>query len=129
MSAVAPATPGGEPAAHPAGAPSSVPFVVQLRSRPGTLRLGTGTEPVITVRVQMTEVWDTLRVEAPADTPVAMLKRRALELLVPDAAHPEDYVVKLRGFEVLDESLSLADAGARDGSIFLIHSRRRRPVR
>ena len=129
MSAVTLRTPGGEPAAHPAGSPSDVPFVAQLRSRPGTLRLGTGTEPVITVRVQMPEVWDTLRVQAPGDTAVSLLKLRALESLVPDAAHPEDYVVKLRGFEVLDESLSLTGAGARDGSIFLIHNRRRRPVR
>ncbi|HSA56002.1 MAG TPA: EsaB/YukD family protein [Gemmatimonadaceae bacterium] len=108
---------------------ASRPFVTELRSRPGTVRLGTGTEPVITVRVQMPEVWDTVRVEAPADTAVATLKHRALELLVPDAAHPEDYVTKLRGFEVLDESQSLAAAGARDGSIFLVHGRRRRPVR
>lgn len=129
MSAVAPLTPRGEPAGHPAGTPASVPFVAQLRSRPGTLRLGTGTEPVITVRVQMPEVWDTLRVEAPADTAISMLKLRTLEVLVPDAAHPEDYMVKLRGFEVLDESLSLTGAGARNGSIFLVHNRRRRPVR
>ena len=128
MSAIAPVT-RGEPAAHAAGAAAAVPFVTQLRSRPGTLRLGTGTEPVITLRVQMLEVWDTLRVGAPGDTPVSMLKLRALELLVPDAAYPEDYVVKLRGFEVLDESLSLTGAGAGDGSIFLIHNRRRRPVR
>lgn len=128
MSAIAPVA-SGEPAAHAAGAVSSTPFVAQLRSRPGALRLGTGTEPVITVRVQMPEVWDTLRVDAPADTPVSILKLRALELLVPDAAHAEDYVVKLRGFEVLDESLPLTGAGARDGSIFLVHGRRRRPVR
>lgn len=120
MSAVTPVAPGES---------TPAPFVAQLRSRPGALRLGTGTEPVITVRVQMPEVWDTVRVEAPADTPVAMLKLHALERLVPDAAHPEDYVVKLRGFEVLDESLPLTGAGARDGSIFLVHGRRRRPVR
>jgi hypothetical protein len=105
------------------------PFVAQLRSRPGTLRLGTGSEPVITVRVQVPEVWDTVRVEAPDDTPVATVKQRTLELLMPDAEHPEDYVVKLRGIEVLDESVPLAAAGAGNGAILLVTSRRRRPVR
>ena len=36
---------------------------------------------------------------------------------------------KLRGWEVLDEGASLADAGATDGSIFLLTHRRRRPVK
>lgn len=106
-----------------------VPFVAQIRSRPGVIRLGTGTEPVITVRVQVPEVWDTVRIDAPPDTAVAVVKDRALETLIPDEPHPEDYVIKLRGIEVLDESLSLAAAGAVNGSIFLVTSRRRRPVR
>lgn len=108
---------------------SAVPFVAEVRSRPGTLRLGTGTEPVITIRVQGAEVWDTVRIEAPPDTPVAVVKERALEALMPDETHPEDFVIKLRGWEVLDESLSLEAAGAINGSTFLIMSRRRRPVR
>jgi hypothetical protein len=41
----------------------------------------------------------------------------------------EDYVLKLNGWEVLDESASLAATGAVDGSIFLVTGRRRRPVR
>jgi hypothetical protein len=108
---------------------TTAPFVAQLRSRPGTLRLGTSGEPVVTVRVQIPEVWDTVRVEAPADAPVATVKQRALEILMPDAEHAEDYVIKLRGWEILDESESLAAAGAGNGSIFLVTSRRRRPVR
>ena len=105
------------------------PFTAQLRSRPEVLRLGTGNEPVITVRVQVPEVWDTLRVEAPADTPVVVLKSRALEILMSDAPHHEGFVTKLAGWEVLDESVSLAEAGAKPGSIFLVTSRRRHPVR
>jgi hypothetical protein len=46
-----------------------------------------------------------------------------------DAEHPEDFVIKLRGWELLDESQSLAAAGAGNGSTFLVTSRRRRPVR
>ena len=107
----------------------TAPFTASLRTRPEAIRLGTGAEPLITVRVQVPEVWDTVRVEAPADTPVAVLKQRALEFILPDAEHPEDFLVKLGGWEVLDEQASIAAAGATSGSIFLITSRRRRPVR
>lgn len=106
----------------------SVPFVAQLRSRPEVIRLGSAGESLITVRVQVPEVWDTVRVDAPADTPVSTVKARALRALV-STATPEDWVVKLRGFEVLDESASLTAAGAENGSTFLVTSRRRRPVR
>jgi hypothetical protein len=105
------------------------PFTAQLRSRPGVLRLGTENEPVITVRVQVPEVWDTIRVEAPPDTPVVVLKSRALEILMPDAPHHEGFVTKLNGWEVLDERVSITDTGATNGSIFLITSRRKQPVR
>ena len=44
-------------------------------------------------------------------------------------ANPGDFVLKLRGFEVLNEEVSLAEAGAVEGSIFLVTYRRRRPVR
>jgi hypothetical protein len=37
-------------------------------------------------------------------------------------------MVKLRGYEVLDEDAPLSSTGARDGSTFLITDRRRRPV-
>jgi hypothetical protein len=109
---------------------AATPFVAQLRARPGTIRLGTPDEPVITVRVQVPEVWDTVRIDAPNHTPVATVRDRAIAALLDGApADPADYVVKLRGVEVLDESLSLADAGAENGSTLLVTSRRRRPVR
>ena len=107
----------------------SAPFTASLRSRPGSIRLGTGTEPLITLRVQIPEVWDTVRFEAPSDTPVSVLKERALQAMLPDATHAEDFVMKLGGWEVLNEQSSIADAGATAGSIFLSTSRRRRPVR
>jgi hypothetical protein len=107
---------------------SAVPFVAQLRARPGTIRLGTPGAPVITVRVQVPEASDTVRIDAPPDTAVLTLKQRALEALVATPDAPE-WVVKLHGFEVLDESASLATAGAVNGSTFLVTSRRRRPVR
>lgn len=107
----------------------NTPFTAQLRSRPGVIRLGTANEPVITVRVQVPEVWDTVRIEAPPDTPVVAVKQRALEELMPDVPHHEGYVMKLAGWEVLDESVALSDAGAKNGSIFLLTDRSRRPVR
>jgi hypothetical protein len=90
--------------------------------------LGTADDPVITVRVQVPEVWDTVRIDAPPDTPVLTLKERALEALV-STAEPAEWVTKLRGFEVLDESASLSAAGVVNGSTLLVTSRRRRPVR
>jgi hypothetical protein len=104
-------------------------FVSQLRARPDTLRLGTGAEPIITIRVQVAELWDTIRIEAPKETPVSVIKRRALEALVPDAPNPGEFMTKLNGWEVLDENVSIAEAGAVSGSTFLLHYRRRRPVR
>jgi hypothetical protein len=106
---------------------NNAPLVSRLRSRPGAIRIGEGAQ-VVSVRVQVPEVWDVVRVEAAADVSVAEVKRRSLEVLVSDAI-PDDYVVKLRGFEVLDESESLEAVGAKDGSTFLVSFRRRRPVR
>lgn len=107
----------------------STPFTATLRVRPDAIRLGTGNEQVITFRVQVPEVWDTVRVDAPAETPVSVVKGRALEVLMPDAQFPEDFVLKLAGCEVLDENATLTAAGATSGSIFLLTGRRRRPVR
>ena len=106
----------------------STPFVAQIRARPEAIRLGTPGAPVITVRVQVPEVWDTVRVDAPPDTPVLTVKERALERLVAGADQAE-FVTKLRGFEVLDETASLDAAGVVNGSTLLVTSRRRRPVR
>jgi hypothetical protein len=107
---------------------STTPFVAQLRVRPEAIRLGTPGSPVITVRVQVPEVWDTVRVDVSPDAPVVTVKERALEALMPGADQAE-YVTKLRGFEVLDETASLDAAGVVNGSTLLVTFRRRRPVR
>ncbi|MHB1224596.1 MAG: hypothetical protein ACYC2G_11235 [Gemmatimonadaceae bacterium] len=86
-------------------------------------------EPVFTVRVEMPDIWDVVRVELPPTESVHALKVRALEALLPRAEFPEEFVMKLRGWEVTDEHASVAAAGALDGSIFLVTHRRRRPVR
>jgi hypothetical protein len=86
-------------------------------------------EPTVSVRVQMPEAWDVVRFVASPTTPVSTLKLRALEELAPGSRYPDDFVFKLRGWEVLDERAPLAEVGVQDGSILLLISRRKRPVR
>jgi hypothetical protein len=74
-------------------------------------------------------VWDVVIVETSPSTPVGDVKRAAVAALLGAGVDPDDIVMKLRGFEVLNESASVADTGAVDGSIFLATYRRRRPVR
>jgi hypothetical protein len=107
----------------------AVAFVTSIRSRPGIVRVGGEGTPRISVRVELPEQWDTIAFDAPADLPALALKREALKQFALPHAVPEEFVLKLRGFEVLDENASLAAGGARDGSTYLLTHRRRRPVR
>lgn len=107
----------------------SAPFVSSLRSRRSTIRLAPEGVETITIRVEMPEVWDVVRMVVSPTEPVLAVKVRALEAMFPEAQLHEDFVLKLRGWEILDESASLADAGVIDGSILLLTHRRRRPVR
>jgi len=107
----------------------TTPFVSQLRSRPGIVRIGADGQPRIALRVQMAEVWDVVRIETPPSEPVMVVKAEALAALLPNGEPPDAFVLKLNGYEVLDESVSVADSGAMDGSTFLLTYRRRRPVR
>ena len=104
------------------------PFVTELRTREGAIRVGGGT-PSLTLRVEVPEVWDVVVVETSPSTAVADVKRAAVAALLGAGVDPDEIVMKLRGFEVLNESASVADTGAVDGSIFLATYRRRRPVR
>lgn len=108
---------------------SAIPFVAQLRSRPEVLRVGAVGGARINVRVQLADRWDTIGCDTSADAPVIVLKREALARFGVATASPEDFSVKLRGVEVLDEQESVAVSGARDGSTFFLDHRRRRPVR
>lgn len=105
-------------------------FVNQLRVRGEPLRIAPAGVPAITVRVEMAEVWDTVRIVASPEEPVLSVKVRALEALYPAGDFHEDFVLKLKGWEVFNEDrTSLAAAGAVDGSIFLLQHRLRRAVR
>jgi len=106
-----------------------MPFVTALRSRHGIVRVpGAGTSR-ITVRVEMPERWETVAFDVPTGAPVYALKLEALAQFGLQNALPGDFVLKLRGFEVLAEQASISESGARGGSTYLITYRRRRPVR
>jgi hypothetical protein len=82
----------------------------------------------IDIRVEIPELWDVVRVSVPPSETVLAVKVVALAALDP-RGDQRDYVMKLRGFEVLDEQHTLAEAGAKQNSTFLLAHRRRRPVR
>ena len=105
------------------------PFVSQLRARGDTIRLAPAGAAAITIRVEMPEVWDVVRIETLPTEVVLTVKRRALEALYPGVEHHEDFVLKFRGWEILDESTTLADEGVTNGSILLLTYRKKRPVR
>jgi len=106
----------------------SEPFVASLRTSGNTIPVGAPGASPITIRVEVPERWDVALISVASSASVNEVKRAALRFVSPDD-DANDYVIKLSGFEVLDESVSLGAAGARDGSIFLLTHRRRRPVR
>jgi hypothetical protein len=105
------------------------PFVTQLRTPAEPIMLAPEGVPTITIRVQMLEAWDAVKVVAEPHTSVSRVKAQALIVLAPDVPHPADVVTKLGGFEIRDEAKSVADAGVKDGSTLLLHMRRRQPLR
>lgn len=107
----------------------SEPFVASLRTSQLTpIAVGAQGADALSIRVEVPERWDVALLSAAPAASVAEVKRAALRAVSPDDDASE-YVIKLRGFELFDEGVSLANAGARDGSIFLLTHRRRRPVR
>ena len=108
---------------------TSAPFVTGLRTNGVVIKLASGDEPVLRIRVQVADLWDSVRVDAAPTESVLSVKRAALDALYPHGTDPDALVVRLHGYEILDENQGLADIGVRDGSILLLVVRRRRPVR
>ncbi|MGZ3331870.1 MAG: hypothetical protein ACXU9O_09345 [Gemmatimonadaceae bacterium] len=106
----------------------AAPFVSGLRTQGSAFRLGTGSGPVLQLRAQVLEAWDAIRIDADPSASVKSLKQLALKELYPDAQKDDQYVVKLHGWEILDENAPISSTDAKNGSIFLISDRRRRPV-
>jgi hypothetical protein len=107
----------------------SASFASTLRTRPAEIQLAVPGPATIRMRVEMPEVWDVVRFCAAPDERVLTVKVKALDALFPAAEHHEDFVLKYSGWEILDEGMTLAEAGVVDGSIMLLTHRRRRPVR
>ena len=89
-----------------------------------------GPATTLAVRVMVIDAWDQVVLAVDPGTAVAEVKRLALErALRRPGLRTEDYVIKFRGAEVLDESLTLASLGAQPNSPFIVLPARRRPVR
>jgi hypothetical protein len=104
------------------------PFVNSLRTRGEAFKLGSPSGQVLRLRAQVLEAWDAIRIDVNPQASVRSLKELALRKLYPDVRRDDEYVVKLNGFEILDEDAPISSTAARDGSTFLITDRRRRPV-
>ena len=105
----------------------SAPFVQQLRTGRAPVTIA-GSGVPLAFRVEASDIWDAVRVSAPASATVVQLKRAVVDALFP-GEQVGDFVLKLRGWEMLDENEALEHAGIGNGSIVLIAYRRRRPVR
>lgn len=107
----------------------SAPFVTELRTPAYVIVLGDEAKATMHLKVQVAELWDTVRVDASPSDSILAVKLAALSAFYPDGAEADDFVTKLHGFEVLHEEESLQAVGVRDGSTLLLTSRRRRPVK
>lgn len=107
----------------------STAFVTQLRTNREPIALAQAGPGAITLRVEVAELWETVCVVASPDTPTVDVKRRVVADFFPNHQFLDDFVLKLHGWEMLDERASLANSGVVDGSILLLAYRRRRPVR
>jgi hypothetical protein len=104
-------------------------FVGQLRASGAPIVMSTAESGALTIRVEASDLWDTVRVVADPDTTVSEVKQRVALEFYPNQGFLDELVLKLRGWEMLDESQPLTKAGIVDGSILLLAHRRRRPVR
>lgn len=82
------------------------------------------------VRVMVTPVWDHVVIPVDAATIIAQLKRDALRAaLKRSVVDEQEYIVKFRGAQVLDESITLGALGAGPNAPFIVLPARRQPVR
>ena len=80
------------------------------------------------IRVTVQDAWDEVPLDLPPASSLADLKRAALDA-TRVRRDPDEYVIKFRGFELLDESRSLAEAGLVPNGAVIVLPRRRRPLR
>jgi hypothetical protein len=106
----------------------SASFATQLRASNTPIQIAEAGDGAITFRVQAADIWEVVRVVARPETPLAEVKQRVIDRIFPDQA-PGDFVLKLHGWEMLDEREALSAAGVVNGATLLLALRRRRPVR
>ena len=82
----------------------------------------------VAVRVMVEDAWDEVFLELPGSTPLAEVKRQALDL-THVKRDPSYYLLKYRGAALDDESRTVAEAGLVQNGALIVLSRRRRPVR
>jgi len=78
----------------------TAPFVSGLRARRDAVHVGRKDGRALTLRVEVPELWDVVRVVAAPDATVEEVKGASLRALNA-RANPAAYVIKLRGFEAL----------------------------
>jgi hypothetical protein len=83
---------------------------------------------VLPLRVMVQDAWDQVRLDLPATTLLAEVKRQALQA-TRVTGDPDAYLLKFRGAELTDESRSLAEAGLVANGALIVLRRRRQPVR
>jgi hypothetical protein len=83
---------------------------------------------MLRLRVTVQDAWDEVPIDLPPAASLAELKRAALDA-TKVRKDPDEYVLKFRGYELLDESRTLADAGLVPNGAVIVLPRRRRPVR
>ncbi len=80
------------------------------------------------LRVMVQDTWDEVHLDLPAATSLAEVKRQALGA-TRTAGDPAAFMLKFRGAELRDESISLSSAGLVPNAALIVLRKRRRPVR
>jgi hypothetical protein len=88
-----------------------------------------GADDPLSLRVTVSDSWRVVPLTLPPGSPVAELKRRALEGAAISQRHASGYEVKFGGALVADETQRLDAVGIPDGAGLVVLPRRRRPVR
>jgi hypothetical protein len=110
-------------------AAANEPFVTQLRTHGDVIDLAGDAPDAFVIRGQLHEAWDAVRLRVARLTPLRAVKSATLSALLGSAHEAAEYMAKVRGGEVRDETQSCEAAGVRAGTTVLVHLRRRRPVR
>ncbi len=80
------------------------------------------------IRVMVQDAWDEVRFDVAPTLTLGELKWNALAV-TRVTGNPASYLLKYRGAELADESLSLDAAGVVPNAALIVMPRRRRPVR